>query len=214
MKIPKLKIAAIFVLVVSMLSPAVTVLSAPALDRRPLINFNFTGIEVSAFFGFASPDPCIVNDTQILAIQEPGTEKGSGPRFAYVFTTSTNFCTGQTLSSAFGAVSLSPNQMSVDQSLGAAALKVTVPVYDRINGNTVDFNIDLKWIATSEPEVTRIISHETFFDGTEEFSRSNGTSRDAIASGTVSEGSGNVAPNPIGGSIDSVKSGELTLTAR
>jgi hypothetical protein len=213
MKAQKRKVA-IFLALIALTWSAVPARSAPAPERRAIIDFKFHGLEADGGASSLDPTGCINSEVSVVAVVEPGTQKDGGPRFVYVFTNSFNLCTPQQLSSGFGSLAISPEQFTVDKSLGTAMLKVTVPVLDSISGNTTSFDIDLSWTALSEPEETRMISHETSFDGTELFSHSSGTTRDASISGNVSDGSLNFDGSSFSGQIQSVKEGQLTLTAR
>jgi hypothetical protein len=183
--------------------------SAPTTGEGPTVNFEFTGLEAALGSSSFDPDSCVSTFISIAAVQEPGMENGPGPRFAFVYENAFNVCTLEKLSSAFGSVALSPEQFIIDKSLGSAALKATVPLYDQINGTTINVGIDLNWAATSDPEASRTISRAVFLDGTRVFTRSNGTSRDANVSGSAANLNLTL---PTGGVVESVKDGQLTLT--
>jgi hypothetical protein len=216
MKTRTLKAATMFLQLIVIAASSIPAMAQTAPPRTTLTNMRFNGLEARALSEVQSPDGCVATVLDVFANLGPGTDNTSGRPtgpVAIVYTGSIDLCAGgQIPFNGEGFVDLSPGQFTVDESLGSAALKVTVPVHDRVSGNTVNFDVDLKWTATSEPQVIRAVFHEILPDGTEQFAHSNGTFREALASGTVSNGSVNLTPDPATGDLQSVREGDLTLT--
>lgn len=121
-----------------------------------------------------------------------------------------DYC-GETEYYGSGLTDLTSGQLIIDKKLGTATLQTTVPFSDS-NGSTIDANINLTWTATSGPTSSNSSNTTTYPDGTKLTYKSSGTSRQAIASGTVFAGTYNFTPAPSSyGEISSAKSGCLSL---
>jgi hypothetical protein len=116
-------------------------------------------------------------------------------------------CTGALLSSAYGS---GPATLDVDPRLATAHVTASVPVFDQ-SGMSATVTVDLAWNATAD--AARGTSTSTYrtsaFTSVSHFS---GTWRDALAAGTVSDGSTNYATGAsLYAQIFSVRSGWISI---
>ena len=174
----------LFVLLVSLVAFAFTtgVPRAHAASGNTF-EFKFHGLSAQANFDNVSPDGCI--DTFVFV---------EGAHGAAVFIGQFNLCTNTQLLAASGSTTNSTFQ--IDKKLTSASLiAATIPVFDSVSGTTFNVSVSMAWTSTSP------IGHEnsTFHFHTKGFTENghfNADFRDAVASGTVSDGTTNFTPSP------------------
>ena len=175
----------------------------------------FKGSAVVAYFSFSN-DSCMYGGASIFANNGTthNTDTGHSSASAVtVFVFAADYCTGQVLVDAYGTADLGSDQLVVDNRLATATLRATVPVFDYNSQGVVEVTIDLTWSATSGPSSSKVNSQQTYPDGSKMMYRSQGTSRSASASGTVSAVNLNLTPVPtLAASINAAKTGEVSLT--
>jgi hypothetical protein len=159
-------------------------------------NGHFRDLGSDAYFYSTDPSGCIVTEASIFATQHyfqsppgPGSE---GP-FASIFIFQHNVCTGEELLNASGATETNLD-LEVDKKLNWATLNALVNVFDTVSGSDLNMFIDLAW-AGFGPTTRQTDHFHSNSPGCKMKFRSNGLFRSAEASGTVSDGSTNYAPD-------------------
>jgi hypothetical protein len=122
-----------------------------------------------------------------------------------------DYCSGESFY-GFGQVDLASGQYTFDLKAGSATLSTTIPVLDFNSGALVDVSVDVTWTATAGLVSEKSSYRTTDAAGNKYTFSSKGTSRQAIASGTVSAGSFNFTPGSGYGILSSSKSGSMTIT--
>ena len=153
--------------------------------------FKFHGLSAQANFDNVSPDGCI--DTFVFVDGFQNTVNKQTFSGADVFIGKFDLCTNTQLLAASGSTG-SPT-FQIDKKLLSASLSATISVFDFVSGNTFNVSVSVAWTSTSA------ITHEnqTFHLHTKGFTENahlNADFRDAVASGTVSDGTTNFTPSP------------------
>jgi hypothetical protein len=174
-------------------------------------NYKFRGDTADAYF--SSFDGCVYTDVYVFASdgisQSPpgrgGTSSGTSVSI-YKF----DSCSETQLLAADGFVSLAASAFQVSSKLGSAKLSATVPVYDYVSGLNLNVSVNLTW--TGSGSISRQSYRSQYNSpGCKTHSSFSGTWRSAEVSGSVSDGTTNYTPVPFGGSIASVKQGDLFI---
>jgi hypothetical protein len=156
--------------------------------------FHFTDGSVGATFSSSSPDGCVRTDVFVAAVEvkNQGNAAQQSP-FAALSLSEFNNCTNTQLLSADGQANTAGFQF--DRQLRTATLITTLPVTDFVSNTTFNVALDLSWTGTGD--VVRQTGHTSHSrsPGFNVYVHSNGTSRTAIASGTVSDGTTNFTPS-------------------
>jgi hypothetical protein len=197
----------------SSLALASVILSSSATVLAAADTSNFQGLTVQA--GFFSTDGCISTDVTISATESKGPHPPDSPTtvsIADIGISQFDQCTGTTVLDAFGEVTLTDQSFQVGPQLISATLKPTGQVTDSVTGSIFNIDVDLTWTPTgpltAESDRIHVHSPGLIFQ-----SHSNGTSRDAQASGSLSLGGVNLTPQPSGFAvIASVKRGSVTIS--
>src|SRR6266496_320564 len=188
---------------------AIGLLATTAAGATPT-SFRFKGHHAEARFDSVNTDGSIRKVTSVSVIdgKSMGSEISGSVAVVSVLINASDVSTGNVLYSISGFVtSLSPDQFTFDPQLRSATLKLTVPATECFIGANINLNVDLVWTATSEPQVTRDMFHKIFPDGSRETIRDFGINRDAVASGTVTDGRENFTPDTGAGLILEAKEG-------
>jgi len=197
------------------------VLTLPT-PARAADSFNFRGRFANAVFRSTDPTGCIVT-VVFVTVTEGRLHNPPGPPSASVATdpvatvriAQDDYCTSAYLH-AFGEATLTDETFQVNKELTSASLNATVLVInDAHDLFAYDVDLALTWTGTGElvRQSDRFHFHASDFSFQ---SRSNGTFRDAVASGSVSLaaslGDTNLTPQAsMDAQIGSVKSGTLSL---
>jgi hypothetical protein len=177
-------------------------------------HYKFSGTYVSAYWENVSD--CLDTVGDVWANDGKSTDTVTG------HTTSTvmglriygvNNCTGAEIRVG-GDVPLSRGQLTIDNKLATATLRATVQLFDFVSDSLVDIDVDLTWTATDDGAFwNKSVNRVTYPDGSMTILRVSGASRDARASGVVSEGGVNLLPTPsFGAYIGATKFGSFSLT--
>jgi hypothetical protein len=169
--------------------------------------FKFHGLSAQA--NFDNTDGCIETFVFVDGFQNTVNKQTfSG---ADVFIGKVNNCTNTSLLNASGGTD-SPS-FQIDQELLSASLSATIPVTDSVSGNTFLVSVNMTWTSTSAIGHQNATSHY-HTKGFTINSHSNADFRDAIASGTVSDGTTNYTPSGTlsFAQIASTKSVDVTIT--
>jgi hypothetical protein len=123
-------------------------------------------------------------------------------------------CTQTLLLAADGSAVLGPGELQIDNKLTTANLTATVEVFDVVSGASFPVDVNVSWTGVGGTTSTRTHTRQTLpgFKVNERFER---TFREAIASGTVSDGTTNFTPQPAPPGealLASVKEGEVDIT--
>ena len=185
----------------------------PAAVHAETVTYSFRGEAASAEFEMT--EGCISTVTNIFVYEHqfhfplgPAPEGSPGIE---VFIYRHDVC-GEIsyLSSVSARVDLPEGAFSVSEGLQGATLNAAIEAEDD-TGNRFPVAIDLTWSGVGE--VSRTINHENAGSlGTRGIWRSKGTSRDAIATGSVVLETVNVTPNPsLEGSLLDSQSGIVII---
>jgi hypothetical protein len=176
--------------------------------------YHFRGEYVYASFYSTDSLGCIVTSVYLSATNgrlqaDPGrpTTSSSGYIDMYQYNRCGYY---QPISSGYWSGTLADGALNIAASLGGATLKTVVPVYDYYNGSYRSLSIDVTW--TANDILSRSQSHYIYQSpGSRYSARYNGASRGAEVSGSVSAGSGNLAPGIGQGGISSSQNGSVAI---
>ncbi len=173
--------------------------------------YRFKGDTADAYY--FSFDGCVYTDVYVFTtegkIQSPPGPAGTSS-WTDLWISQYDACTDTQLLSAGGGSSLADPDFQVFGKLDAARLNATVSVYDWVSDSNFDVHVDLTW-AGYGPTSRQSSNSHYHFPGCKIHSQSRGTFRSADVSGSVSDGTTNYTPNPMGGSLSSVRSGDLVI---
>jgi hypothetical protein len=174
-------------------------------------NFRFRGDTADAYF--SSFDGCVYTEMYVFASDginqsPPGPAGVSSGTDLWIY--QYDSCNDIQLRDAYGFAWLAGPDFQVSGKLGSAALNATVNVYDYVTDSFFDVYVNLTWTGVG---ATFRQSSNSHYDspGCKVHNRFRGTFRSAAVSGTVSDGVTNFAQGSSGGSIASVKSGDLFI---
>ena len=200
----------LFILLLSLVAFAFTT-SAPRAHAASgnTIVIKGHGLHVESGFHYLSSDNCIETTVYVDAFQN--IVHNQTVSTADVFIGQTNNCTNTTLLDASGGTG-SP-AFQIDKTLLSASLSAIVPITDTVSGNTFSVSVNMTWTSTSAIQHQDITQHYRT-QGFTINSHSNADIRDAIASGTVSDGTTNFTPAGTlwFAQIVSAKSVQVTIT--
>lgn len=170
------------------------------------------GTGAEALFSSVDPSGCIVTDVNVFARDEtfqnpPGP--GTPSSWAYLYIFQYDFCNDVQLFYGEGFTYLAEADFKVSRRLDSATLTATVSVYNYNTDSYSDVYVDLIW--TGSGGLTRQNSHFKYHaPGCNINSRFKGSFRSAEASGSITDGSTNFAPEPSWyANLFSVSSGDV-----
>src|SRR5215213_5767510 len=158
-------------------------------------NGHFKDLGAGAYFRSVDPSGCIVTEAFIFATQHyfqspPG--RGITEPFISLDIFQNDVCTGTQLFQASGGTTTNID-VQVDRQLNWATLSAVVPVFESISDSVLDIYVDLAWTAVG-PRTNQNDHEHIVSPGCHRMFRSNGVFRSAQASGSVSDGIMNYAP--------------------
>jgi hypothetical protein len=180
---------------VSALAPYTTAHAAGA----PLVaGAGLRGPLVNADFSTTDPSGCV--ETDVFVSANSGTEQDHPGTAAYGVASVSIYrydaCTDTTLFQAVGLNdALQSGAFQVSKQLDWASLNATIPVTDIDTGNTFDVDVKLDWTGTSDISRNHSNTNE-LYPGCHVINRWKGFGRDAVASGSVTDGVTDFTPNP------------------
>jgi hypothetical protein len=195
-----------------LLSMLLTTLPASAAGAQTR-HVSFKGQFATAVFDTVDSSGCI--ETFVTIIAEDRRIKQVGPLEATLRATidvlQIDRCSGRLLLSAFGLATLKPEQFHIDKQFNAATLTVTIEVTDVVSGNTFPVDVGVSW--TGSGDIVRDKNHDHLNEpGFKLNTHFTGASRNATASGTVSDGTTNFTPEPaVSAEMGSTKRGEVMI---
>ena len=174
---------------------------------------NFRGPTVDAFFASTDPSGCIGTDVLLSASGNLQGHSTAGSE-ATVIVDRFDTCNGTELLTAFGSVELGEGDLVETRRLTSAALTTNVEVLDLVSGTPLTLAIDLHWSGSGDLLTGTSHSHERvgpfIFN-----SRFSGSFREAEASGSVSDGTTNLTPEPsLFADISFANAGQVTVEQR
>jgi hypothetical protein len=166
--------------------------------------------EVAAQASFDTFDPASCIDTQVSVFGTPQARKDGLPQpHTYVDAFAYNLCTNEQVLGVYGATV--DARFQVDSRLTTASLQATMVGWNYIHETADQIDVDVSWTGSGEL-LTQSNRSRVKVPGFMMNQWFKGTSRDAIASGTVSVGGKNLALNPAYyAQIFRAKSGELEI---
>lgn len=195
---------------------ALVALPAGALAAPVVSHSSFRGDIAEA--GFFGGDGCTSSVVGVTASDGSSFDEATGRRrgpSVQVHIGLFDTCSGRSLHDISADVELAAGQFSVDSGLAVAALQASVPAYDQATGQSVVLELHLTWTATSAAGMARSVSMTTYPDGSRQLTRADGQMREAIASGTVSVDSIDVAAGVATlADLQSVHDGSLVRSSR
>lgn len=182
---------------VSVLLPAATAAAtgpeiAVENQRGPLVNASFSSPDPS------DPSGCVYLEAFVTANSD-SVHGQSGPTVDGVAAVSIDrfdYCTGQLLSQALGQADLSsnPGAFVVSNQLDRASLDLTIAVSDFATGATTDVTVDVTWTGTGAVYRDDENTNDVYSRDCHVLNQWKGTGRDAVASGSVWDGTTNYLP--------------------
>jgi hypothetical protein len=174
-------------------------------------NGHFKDLGADAYFQGTDPSRCIVTEVLLFASQHY-FQSPPGPGISEPFVSLDIFqidvCTGTQLFQASGGTTTSID-LQVDKKMDWVTLSAVVPVFEGVSQTFMDMHVELAWTAVGPR--THQNHHEHFKSpGCHMMFRSNGVFRSAEASGSISNGITNYAPETaLVADIFSTKSGNV-----
>lgn len=158
---------------------------------------NLKGPLVNAAFSWTDPSGCVqtnvfvnANDQIAQVSPEPGSQG-----YAAVSISQQNDCTGTALLSDFGEkTTLQAGELVISNQLDQATLTTTIQVADSVSGASFPVTVDLTWTGTSAIYRNHSFSNDLLGGRCRVVNHWKGTGRDAVASGSVSDGTTNFTP--------------------
>lgn len=168
----------------------------------------YQGEAASAAFAQSS-DSCIYADAQVFV--NANTAKNQNTASVYLYTNRYDVCNNYWLGGGFGSAQIAPAAFQLDKQLNSARLQTTVPMIDGQSGAAFTATVDLTWTGVGDTTQSKS-RYENQTPGCKYKSSFDGTSRQATATGTVSDGVTNFAAgSSVFANLQSVKSGEVTI---
>jgi hypothetical protein len=180
-------------------------------------HFSLDGLFADAFFSSTDPSGCVSTVVDLLA-NDGRSRIGSGQPTvgarAIIIVAQFDNCTQTLLLAADGSAVLGPGELQIDNKLTTATLTATVEVFDVVSGASFPVDVNVSWTGVGGTTSTRTHTRQTL-PGFKVNERFESTFREAIASGTVSDGTTNFTPQPAppgDAHLASVKQGEVDIT--
>lgn len=165
--------------------------------------FKFRGLGANASFSSLDASGCIQTNVDVFTAEAIlQTKPGNKGPFSSVnlFINQHNLCTDTRMLAAEGVADLADPDLQISSKLDWATLTTTLPMQDALTGNTFEVVIDLAWRGIAP--VTREHSNFRFGDKLCKIhNRFKGTFRASEASGSVSDGTTNLTPEPSVGAL-------------
>jgi hypothetical protein len=201
---------------VTSLAVVLMALALPArADGAETLHVKFQGQTAQA--EFSSTQGCVQTVVYVLATDgrfktDPGGPEAASGAESYIFQSDT--CAQTQLRAAYGFAVLAPDEFQTDQRFTAASLAATIQVADVVSGTSFPVAVSVRWAGFGDT-----FSQDDRFHLKEPGLKVNfhldGTFREASASGTVSDGTTNLTPEPalLTGNtrLGSIKVGEVDI---
>ncbi len=147
---------------------------------------------------FSSINGCVQTVVYVLATDGRFKTDPGGPEAASggeVYVSQEDVCTQTQLVDAFGFADLAPDDFQIDGQFTAATLTATIEVSDSTSGTSFPVHVSVSWTGFGDT-----FSQDNRFHlkapGSKVNFHMDGTFRQATASGTVSDGTTNLTPEP------------------
>ena len=154
----------------------------------PLVNAEFVSFDQTG---------CV--ETDVFVSANSGTEQDHPGTLRYGVASVSLFvydaCTDTVVRQAVGLDdALEPGQLQVSQQLDRATLDATIEATDIDTGATFPVHVDVTWTGTSDIHRSHSNTND-LYPGCHIINRWKGSGRDAVASGTVTDGTTNLIPD-------------------
>ena len=187
-------------LVIMLLALSVVALGLPAATHAAEVTQReFSGYTVQALFSDIDAATCLRTHVGLQAIEDRTQSMGQPTvrSSALISIYQGNFCTGETLLAATGVTDVPLAALQVDQRLKTATFNATLNAFDDVTAAWRPVEVSLAWTATGDPSYQEKEHSQWSEPGFRINSYTSGTSRPAVASGSVSlAGSRNLTPAP------------------
>jgi hypothetical protein len=167
---------------------------------------------------FISTEGCVQTVVRVLASDgefktDPGGPAAASAGEVYLF--QNDLCTQTTIFDGFGFAMLEPDEFQIDEEFTEATLTMTIEVSDDTAGRTIPLDVSVAWNGYGDT-----FTDDTRFRESTPGLRVNfhldGIFREATASGTVTDGTTNLTPEPArtgyGTRLGFIKVGEVDIT--
>jgi hypothetical protein len=176
-------------------------------------HFSFKGAVAEAAFSSVDPSGCVVTDLFLFGLDGRRREGGDLVResMAGMSIRKVDVCTDTQLVIAGGSSPVPAPAFQIDSRLRAATLNATLEVFDFVSLTSFPVEVSVSWTGTGA--IRREKQHfQVKRPGLKANFRFDGLTRDATASGTVSDGTTNFTPEPaVFADMYSVKTGEVVI---
>ena len=179
----------------AILSLALATLGQPT-SASALSSFKFNGLSANTSFESVDASGCILSRLDVFTTEgmvrfSPGKKELQSS--TAIFLTQYDLCTDTLLLAAEGVKGLAEPDLQISSRLDSATLNTTVTMVDTLTGDTFDLSVDLSWVGIGP---TR--RQDSSFRFGDKVCRIMGsfklTIRNAIATGTVTDGVTNFTP--------------------
>jgi hypothetical protein len=186
----------------------------PSTASATVGSYKFNGSTASA--SFSKVDGCVYTDAYVFANDDEVKNNQTGrtsTSSVWLFVSRYDSCTN-TYHSGSGYTELGQDDFEISPSLRSASLNTSVEVYEYGSGQTVPVSVALKWIADGDSSKDKIRYQTRYPDGSKVMYQSSGLFRQAVASGTISDGTVDYTAGEQSdwAGLSSTKSGSLTIT--
>jgi hypothetical protein len=170
--------------------------------------FHLTGYTAGVDFQTWDSTGCVVTEGFVMS-SNPVGKSGSAQPYTFAIVDRYDVCTGELLSSEYGQTASS--NLKSASNLTSASLQATIPAVDQ-NGNTGTLTVNLTWTG-SGPVMKGVFTSHFSGGGFSETSHSSGQTRNATATGSISDGVMNYAHGAsTDASIGKVSSSDVTIS--
>ena len=159
---------------------------------------NLRGPLVNASFSTTDATGCVTTDVFVSANSGIQQDQPGTTRFAVASVQIYQYdaCTDTTLLDASGLIdTLAPDAFQVSQQSDQASLDTVIVVSDLVSGASSTVTVDVGWAGIGDL-VRNHSNTNDVYPGCHIINRWHGTGRDALATGTVSDGTTNLIPTP------------------
>jgi len=171
--------------------------AATAADGKVTV-VNLRGPLVNASFSTTDPNGCVTTDVFVSANGGTDQHLPGTTHFAVASVQIYQYdaCTDTTLRDAAGlADTLATGAFQVSNQIDQASLHTTILASDLVSGASFPVTVDVDWVGISDIVRDHSNTNE-LYPGCHIINRWKGSGRDAVATGTVSDGTTNLAPAP------------------
>lgn len=201
-------------LILTLTVSTLIVATAPGATGAETAHFSFKGQFAEAEFFNVDPSECVFTDVFVTAVDGRVKEAGhpAVSSMAFVFISQFDDCTGTDLLAAEGEATLAAGAFQIDEGLTTATLNATIEVTDFLTDTSFPVDVSVSWTG-SGPTFRQKDHFQLKTPGFKVNAHFDGTFRDAMAAGTVSDGTTDFTPDPaVFADMASIKQGEVDIS--